>query len=311
MPGKPIKEKGRSAETVRPPDSARPAELTLYLQHLAANDKSSSTIENYGAALTRLFLYHGGLAPADYKPEDVDAFLVSIRKGSSKASTNLAKSAIRGFFGFMLDLERIQKDPSRLIRNAKIERKSPPIFDAAAWDRFLDGISAAIGQPPAYRPLRDWTLCTLFRHSGLRVSELVDLDVVDVAGRPELEVIGKGTKKRLVPLNETAQNAIGRYLPLRRALKAKDDKALFLSRRGRRLGVRSVQRAVKAWLKKAGIQRDLWPHLIRHMFLTDVQNKYRNLRATQTLAGHKHVTTTQIYTHVEDQQLKEAVKSIG
>ena len=308
---KPIKVNGSREGAAAPPLFVPPPELRVFLRHIGVNGLARSSRERYEDALNRLFRYHAGCAAAEISSEQLDEFLAAVRKDSSPATTNLVKSAIRAFYGFMLDTDRIEKDPSRLIQNEKITRKSPPILDENVWAQFLGTIEAAIGRPPRPGPLRDWTLCSLVHNTGLRVSELVGLDVDDVQNRKWLEIIGKGQKLRRIPLNSTARRRLARYLTWRKTAEAKDLGALFLSLRGRRYGVRDVQRSLKTWLAAAAVKEDLWPHLLRHMFLTNVQNTFRNLRVTQELAGHANVSTTQIYTHVDDQQLEAAANSIG
>ncbi|MBI3553009.1 MAG: tyrosine-type recombinase/integrase [Elusimicrobia bacterium] len=308
---KPIKPNRSLEGEAAPPLFVPPAELRIFLRHIASNGLARGTRERYEDAINRLFRYHPGRTPAEMTPELIDEFLEAVRKVSSPATTNLVKSAIRAFFGFLVDTGRIDKDPSRLIRNEKITRKSPPILSEDLWGQLLGAIEQAIGRPPKPGPLRDFTLYSLVHNTGLRVSELVDLDVVDVEERRWLEIIGKGRKLRRIPLNGTACRRLARYLTWRKIAKAKDVDALFLSLRGRRYGVRDVQRSLKAWLEAAAIKQDLWPHLLRHMFLTNIQNTFRNLRVTQAIAGHSSVQTTQIYTHVDDQEMEAAANSIG
>jgi site-specific recombinase XerD len=308
---KPKKSNGSRDATVGPPLLPAPAELKLFLRHISVNGLARGSRDRYEDALNRLFAFHAAAAAAEISSEQLDEFLSAVRQDSSPATTNLVKSAIRAFYGFLMDTERIEKDPSRLIRNEKITRKSPPILGDDVWGLFLATIEQAIGRPPKPGPLRDWSLYSLVHMTGLRVSELVGLDIVDVDQRQWLEVIGKGKKLRRIPLNKTARQRLARYLAWRKTAKAKDVDALFLSLRGRRYGVRDVQRSLKAWLEEAGIKQDMWPHLIRHMYGTNVQENFKNIRVTQELLGHAHASTTQIYTHVDDQQLEAAGNSIG
>lgn len=146
----------------------------------------------------------------------------------------------------------------------------------------------------------------LLYSSGLRLSELVSLNPIDLNIQDmSLTVIGKGNKKRMLPIGSKAIEAIQKWIKVRSQLAAPEEEALFVGNRGSRLSRRSVQSRINHWAKKNGLQQTVYPHLLRHSFATHLLEASGDLRAVQELLGHKDISTTQVYTHLDFQHLSE------
>jgi integrase/recombinase XerC len=146
----------------------------------------------------------------------------------------------------------------------------------------------------------------LLSSSGLRLSELVTLNPIDLNIQDmSLTVIGKGNKKRMLPVGSKAIKAIQEWMKVRSQLAVPEEEALFVSNRGARLSRRSVQSRINHWAKKNGLQQNVYPHLLRHSFATHLLEASGDLRAVQELLGHKDISTTQVYTHLNFQHLAE------
>lgn len=285
-------------------------QLRLYLRHLANDGKAALTLKHYAIQLRHFLGYFDGKEPAAITTDDLDEFFEAQRKRHAPASVNLAKAAVRGFYKYLLDSEKITKDPSRLVRDEKVVRKSPNTFSDDQRAALLKALDHAACHRPGLAVMRDRMMIVLAFNTGLRVSELVSLNIEDVDGARSLEIIGKGRKLRDIPLNRRTQAALKEYLVWRKALVMKEKTALFVSRLGRRISVRAVQSQLKHWLKQAHIAEDFWPHLLRHTFGTEVYRRVRDLRTVQDLLGHQSPDTTKIYTRVDDRARRSAVEAL-
>jgi len=285
--------------------------IKLFLRHLANAGKAKGTLQRYNETLTLFLGYFDHQDPGGITTDMLDEFFEDLRVRRSPATVNMMKSAVRSFYQYLLDGEKIVKDPSRLIRNEKVVRKSPGIFAEDQLRSFLKAIADEIGDPPRPGPMRDLMMFQMAYNTGLRVGELVSVDIEDVDGKRTLEVIGKGRKLDTVPLNSTIRSALRRYLSWRQSLKIKDGKALFVNRLGERITTRGVELQLIKWLKKAKIEAKFSPHTLRHTFGTNILRASRNIRTTQRLLRHANVTTTQIYTHVDDDESRSAVETLN
>ena len=154
--------------------------------------------------------------------------------------------------------------------------------------------------------LRDKAIMELLYSSGLRLAELVALNPIDLNIQDRsLTVIGKGNKKRMLPIGSKAIDAIKAWIQIRSQIAAPDEEALFVGNRGNRLSRRSIQSRINHWSKKNGLAQDVYPHLLRHSFATHLLEASGDLRAVQELLGHKDISTTQVYTHLDFQHLAE------
>ncbi|MGH2942312.1 MAG: tyrosine-type recombinase/integrase, partial [Solirubrobacteraceae bacterium] len=213
-------------------------------------------------------------------------------------------AALRAFFATLREHGEIEANPADLLAAPKRARRLPSVLAPQDISRLLDRI-------PASTPLelRDRALFEIAYASGLRAEELVCLDVTSVDfDAEELRVEGKGAKTRFVPVGEPALRALGRYLERARATLAhdRDERALFLSKSGRRLSTSDIRRRLRVWARHAALQGGVHPHALRHSFATHLLEGGADLRTIQELLGHASVSTTQIYTRVESARLRGA-----
>ncbi len=281
-----------------------------FMDHLEAERGASpNTVRAYGADLRQLRAFVAGLADGPPALEEIDhrtirAFLASL--GGSLAPSTAARklSSIRAMFDFWVRVGELRANPARRVRMPKVPRDLPTFLtrdEAATLLRpAVDGGDEALAR-------RDAAILELLYGSGLRVAELVGLDVADVRGGPEmLRVLGKGDKQREVPVGPPARVAVERYLEVRHRLRpAEDEEGLFLNARGTRLSDRSVRRVVKRAGIVARLLQDLHPHALRHSFATHLLEGGADLRAIQEMLGHASLATTQRYTHLTVEQLME------
>jgi integrase/recombinase XerC len=234
--------------------------------------------------------------------------------GLSPRSIQRRLSAVRSFYEFLLRDERggggpagvgrrrrgarLTYNPAHEVRAPKATRRLPPTLDADQMARLLE-IDA---QGPL--GVRDRALMELLYSSGLRLAELVGLDVtsLDLKDRT-VRVLGKGRKARIVPVGRTAASALRLWLAARAALAKTNETALFVGRSGERLGPRAVQARVAYWARRQGLPVHVHPHLFRHSFASHLLESSGELRGVQELLGHADISTTQIYTHLDFQHL--------
>jgi integrase/recombinase XerC len=245
------------------------------------------------------------LAPSDLDLTSVRAFLAELHKqGQARASAARKLSAVRAF-GRYLRRERIaETEPAALAAAPKREQRMPAHLTVDEMARLLE-------MPDRATPLgrRDRAILELFYASGLRLSELVGLDLEDLNLSVRMvRVMGKGRKERLVPFNLAARDAIAEWLKDRAVLLRGSGDPLFLNARGSRLTGRSVQRLVAHHVSGCSARFGISPHALRHSFATHLLEYGADLRAIQELLGHVQLSTTQRYTHVNLAQLQEAYR---
>ena len=224
------------------------------------------------------------------------------RRGLAAASIKLIVVAIKILFRWLTARQRIGRDPAEVIPLPRLERYLPETLNELQVERLLEGIPT-----DAPRGLRDRAMLELLYASGLRVSELVNLtlDRIDFDNRI-VRVTGKGNKTRLVPVGAKACAAIQSYLKTERPtqVKKRTGMEVFLSARGTKLTTVRIWQIVKELAKNAGIDTNVYPHLLRHSFATHLLTNGADLRIIQELLGHADISTTQIYTHVDQGRLK-------
>ncbi|MDN4074638.1 MULTISPECIES: site-specific tyrosine recombinase XerD [Fictibacillus] len=226
-------------------------------------------------------------------------------KENGKASTTIARNiaSIRSFHQFLLREKVCDSDPSVHIETPKAERKLPKVLAMNEVEALLDtpDTQEAFG-------IRDKAMLELLYATGIRVSELVSLDLADVhLSMGFLRCLGKGNKERIIPLGKMATEAIQTYLDTGRPAlsKGKSGNALFLNHHGNRLSRQGFWKILKQLAKKARIEKELTPHTLRHSFATHLLENGADLRAVQEMLGHADISTTQIYTHVSKTRLKD------
>jgi integrase/recombinase XerC len=276
------------------------ATIERYLTSLAG--ASPHTLAAYRHDLGSFAEYLAGSDPAAAEAIDaqtVRGFVAWLhRRGQSGRSIARTLSALRGCFRHLMKLGLARDNPVAGVRAPKAPKRLPRVLSVDQAQQLLDG------QPEETLALRDLAMWELAYSCGLRVSELVglDLDALDLRAA-EARVLGKGRRERVVPVGRLAIAAVERWLPARTTLAAPDELALFVGRRGRRLGVREVRTRLKAWAARQGLDVPLHPHMLRHSFATHVLESSGDLRAVQELLGHADIRTTQVYTHLDFQHL--------
>jgi integrase/recombinase XerC len=197
-------------------------------------------------------------------------------------------------------LSGVLRNPGHDVRAPKAAKRLPETLDPDQMARLLD---IAPDQPGSF-VLRDRAIMELLYSSGLRLAELVGLDMGDLdLAQGMVEVLGKGEKTRLVPVGSVAVKVLKEWLLERAALAKPEEKALFVGRGGRRLGPRAIQTRVGQWARRQGLSMHVYPHLFRHSFATHLLESSRELRGVQELLGHADISTTQVYTHLDFQHL--------
>ena len=278
-------------------------ELEFFLNSLRHERRlSAHTLKAYERDLAAFldFCEREGLAHLDeLNPYLIQGFAAeSHRRGLAPRSIARRLSAVRSFLNVLIEQGRLSTNAAADISAPKPARRLPGTLDADQVAELLE----ASGDDAL--SVRDHAMLELFYSSGLRLAELVNLDLVDLDFADQtVRVTGKGNKTRVLPVGRHALEAIQRWLPVRLGLAAESEKALFVSRNGGRLASRSVQARLARWSKAKGSARRLHPHLLRHSFATHMLESSGDLRAVQELLGHASISTTQVYTHLDFQHL--------
>lgn len=303
---------------------ALPARLGEFLEYLRLNrNVSPHTVAAYGRDLSQFLAFaagHLGVRVEAIAPGDVDlvlirAFLAALYEGGiSRASVARKLSALRAFTRFLRREGWIEGDPAALTVAPRRDRKVPAHLSIDEMTRLLE---APDGSTPLGR--RDRAILELFYASGLRLSELVGLDLEDLnLGRRVVRVMGKGRKERQVPFNGATEAALRAWLRDRLAIRsstrvpdargARRQEPLFVNARGSRLGGRGIELLVARYVASSGTRDGISPHALRHSFATHLLQRGADLRAIQELLGHAQLTTTQRYTHVDTVRLLDVYR---
>jgi integrase/recombinase XerD len=263
---------------------------------------SPLTVSAYRRDLDQFAVEAGSAWRSD--PEPVRAFVNRLRREGRRPTTQARKvAAIRSFYGFALREGIAERDVAALLDSPRPGSYLPDVLDRDDVARILDAPSS--DDPVG---IRDAAILELLYACGLRVSELTGLDTdrVDLAGL-QVRVIGKGNRERRVPMGELARERLHRYISGPRATwtAGKPTPAVFVSQRGARLARESVWRLVRLWAERAGLIGHVTPHTFRHSFATHLLEGGADLRVVQTLLGHASISTTQLYTHLTGERLRE------
>ncbi len=290
--------------TTNTPSSTLPKGSKLihpYLQHLAAERQlSPHTLKAYQRDLENLIRLTAGKPLPELTVSDIRSAIVKLRSQSLSASSVARQlSSWRGFYAFACRRLGYAGNPCLGLRPPKAAKSLPDILSPDTCAQLLDH---ATGDDAL--AVRDHAMFELFYSSGLRLAELVGLDLDDVNLQiGEARVTGKGNKTRIVPVGQHALAALGAWLPKRQTLVHDNTRALFISQRGARLTPRSVQLRLNRRGLQAGLSQHLHPHMLRHAFATHVLQSSGDLRAVQEMLGHASISTTQVYTHLDWQHL--------
>lgn len=224
-----------------------------------------------------------------------------MREGMKASSLATRLSSLRSFFDFLILRGEMSANPAKGVSAPRKKRPLPKNLDVDEVNQLLE---VNEDDPLA---VRDRAMMELMYGAGLRLAELVSVDVRDVHLRSgELRVIGKGDKERKVPFSGMATKWVGKWLKVRGSLAEAGEPALFVSKLGTRISHRSVQKRMAEWGQKQSVASHISPHKLRHSFATHMLESSNNLRAVQELLGHENISTTQIYTHLDFQHLAQA-----
>ena len=282
-------------------DSPLSACVDRFLRYLGVERQLSPiTLTNYQRQLDALIVLADEAGLKSWQQCDaaqVRSFAVRSRRGLGPASLALRLSALRSFFDWMISQGELAANPAKGIAAPKIPRHLPKNIDVDDVNRLLD---IDLNDPLA---VRDRAMLEVMYGAGLRLSELVNLDIkhLDLESG-EVWVMGKGSKERRLPIGRNAVAWIEHWLDLR-GLFGTDDDALFLSKLGKRISARNVQKRFAEWGIKQGLNSHVHPHKLRHSFATHMLESSGDLRGVQELLGHANLSTTQIYTHLDFQHL--------
>ncbi len=274
--------------------------LADYLNHLTFERGLSPLTREYYARDIKLLL---GLADKqalqDMQPQHIRRFIATLHgRGLSGRSIARSLSAWRGFFAFLVRRHDYAGNPCVGMRAPKSAKTLP---HALSTDQAVKLVAI---EGDDLLSLRDHAMLELFYSSGLRLAELVGLNIAAMdLQNGMVTVTGKGNKTRIVPVGSHAINALHAWLQARAQMSDADEQAVFTNRQGRRITGRAIQYRIKQWAVKQGINSDVHPHMLRHSFATHVLQSSGDLRAVQEMLGHANISTTQVYTHLDFQHL--------
>lgn len=271
---------------------------------------SENTLESYGRDLKKflLFIESRGITSArEIRYSDILDFLTHSREEGLTATTIVRSMvSVKQFFKYLLSEKVLSEDPTAHIKTPKMKKAIPGVIS-------LDDVESILGAPDESTPegLRDAAMLEILYATGIRVSELIGLKLNDVNFELGFVVVyGKGSKERIVPIGDKAKDKLLLYLRDSRPalLKGRESKALFVTRRGAGMTRQGFWKIIKAQALRAGVTKKISPHTLRHSFATHLLERGADLRTIQIMLGHSDISTTQIYTHVESERLKEIHK---
>ncbi|MDT3427530.1 integrase/recombinase XerD [Paenibacillus forsythiae] len=283
--------------------------LQAFLQYLSEEKNvASSTLESYGRDIAQFLDYaaeRGALSPDDIRKPLVTLYLSGLKAaGRAAATINRNKVSLRAFFQFLLKERLIAADPTLEMERVRSERKAPLVLSIEEVERLLEA-------PDLLTPhgLRDKAMLELLYATGIRVSELIMLDVGDVqTGLGFARCSGAGGKERVVPIGAAASECVEAYTGSARdklLREGKNEPALFLNSLGGRLTRQGFWKMIKKYAKETNIRQDITPHTLRHSFAAHLLERGADLRSVQQMLGHADISTTQMYSGIARANMKE------
>ena len=277
--------------------------LHEYLNYLRTIKRySSATLSSYKRDIEGFFEFLAKQEISDITQasiHDIRAYIASChRKGLAESSMQRLLSSLRGFYKHLLKNNQIGSNPAVDVRAPKGAKKLPKVLDVDQVDRLLSGTSTSPLE------MRDHAMMELMYSSGLRLSELVNLDLLDIDLRAgQIKILGKGNKTRYLPIGQQAREAVSAWLNLRESLAVTGELAVFVNNRGSRLSQRAVQKRMREQAQRTELGVHVHPHMLRHSFASHLLESSGDLRAVQELLGHANISTTQVYTQLDFQHL--------
>ena len=264
---------------------------------------SSSSVKSYLRDINELLKLMGDKKLNSYSIEDIRKNIAILHsKGLSGKSLSRMISSWRGLFNFLIHKYQFNQNPTLGIKAPKSKKLLPQTLSVDQTIKLIDI------KDNSFLGLRDHAILELFYSSGLRLSELVDININNINfDDGTITVTGKGNKERIIPVGTFAFKAIQKWLKSRKTINnlTPKNQILFLSKSGQKLTSRAIQYRLKFWAIKQGIPENIHPHLLRHSFASHLLQSSQDLRAVQELLGHANISTTQIYTHLDFQHLSK------
>ena len=280
--------------------------LTVYEDYLKTEKHASAnTVSSYVRDVHQFAqsMEDSGVSLTEVLPKDVEGFTKSlVRKGKSPATVTRSVASIKSFYNCLIALGKVDRNPAKGVAPAKVERKVPQVLTGKEVELFLE-------QPDCtdLKGYRDRAMLELLYATGIRVSELIDLDLDDLnLPGGVLKCYSKG-KERIIPLYQTAIRALSEYVHNVRPQLVEDveETALFVNMNGERMSRQGFWKLIKYYQEKAGIQKDITPHTLRHSFAAHLLENGADLRSIQEMLGHADISSTQIYSKLLNQKLKD------
>ena len=279
-----------------------------FINHLRVErGLADNTIQAYSRDLTRFFefLYQRHVSPPEATRDHIIQYIGSLKGSLSSKSIARNLSALKMFFRFLISDGKIKESPARLLETMKLPRRLPEILTRDEVDRLLSQ-----PDPEKNAGQRDRAMLELLYASGMRISELVSLNLGDVnlEGDYFVRCFGKGRKERIIPLYEQIARTIKQYIDEERPKlsRGRKEDALFLNARGERLTRQGFWQKLKEYAKAAGLSSQISPHTLRHSFATHMLSGGADLRSVQELLGHANISTTQVYTHLTTEHVRRS-----
>lgn len=282
--------------------------IEQYVEYLKTTKKSSdNTVASYKRDLLKFANYFKSLEQTDIhsiNETNLNSYILFIEKqGMSMATVSRNIASIKSFFAFLLREGIVQADPSEQLKPPKIEKKTPDVLTISEVNKLLE-------QPGNTTPkeIRDRAMLELLYATGIRVTELVTLKVKDVNLKLGYVECHDANKSRIIPIEDAAQNALSAYLDGVRDSMCNNSDYLFSNCKGTPMTRQGFWKIIKHYAAKAGIDKDITPHMIRHSFASHLVNNGADLKAVQEMLGHADISTTQIYLNSKQSRLKEEYK---
>ena len=280
--------------------------MTEYLNYLKNTKKSSNnTIQAYRRDLNFFFEYlnKNNMDYLKVSYDDVQKYMEELNgEGRKAASVSRRLATLRSFYGFLLKKKLIKAIPTNKVNTPKVEKKAPMILTS-------DEVEILLSQPKSddLKGIRDKAMLEFAYATGMKVSEIINLDLKDVNLVDSYVVCNEGYSKRVVPLGRISKEALVEYLDNSRPylLKTDDEKPLFVNVMGNRLTRQGFWKIIKQYQEQAHIDKEITPHVLRHSFATHLLQNGADMRAVQTMLGHTDIASTQVYMKLIDDQYKE------
>ena len=280
--------------------------MTEYLNFLKNTKKSSdNTIQAYKRDLNFFFEYlkKNNLEYLNVEYDDIQKYIEELNnEGRKAASISRRLATLRSFYGYLLKKKLIKAIPTNKVNTPKVEKKAPMILTA-------DEVEILLSQPKSddLKGIRDKAMLEFAYATGMKVSEIINLDLKDVNLVDSYVVCNEGYSKRVVPLGRISKEALVEYLDNSRPylLKTEEEKPLFVNVMGNRLTRQGFWKIIKQYQEQAHIDKEITPHVLRHSFATHLLQNGADMRAVQTMLGHTDIASTQVYMKLIDDQYKE------